>query len=363
MNKLLAVFFLLLVSGVNAEENFVKGFSKHQLSLGISGFNIKEETLLSRGAATFIEGDFLYGIDTDLQLRLTPVASFISGQQTSRDPLSPLTNSIYLKEASVEKKLGYDFSIKAGVLYQKEFLPSIAGYTKAFPGIGLLAPFKFQNHVFEIRAQGAVPASSGLASTSSELESSASLYSGTAFLKSNWTDTIATTISVSRFGFNKLSTSAAKESITRGNTVIRPTTDTNVFVYKYEGTEVTFGSDYRAEKAVFGILASFIRNDSAPKNINQGYFFSISPGLVLASKSIVRPIFEHYHVEADAMVASYSDTTYGRTNRDGYRYGIAYDSNRYRVSFVYADSKLIKATPFQSADKTYFMNLNIDNLF
>lgn len=363
MNKMTAVLLVMFVTAVSAEENFPKGFSKHQVSLGISGFNIKEESLLSRGAATFLEGDFLYGVDSDLQLRLTPVASFISGQQTSRDPLSPLTNSIYLKEASVEKKLGYDLSIKAGVLYQKEFLPAIAGYTKAFPGVGLLAPFKMQNHIFEIRAQGAVPASSGLASTSSELESSASLYSGTAFLKSQWTETLATTLSVSHFGFNKLSSSAATESINRGNTVASPTAGTKVFVYKYEGNEVTFGSDYRGENAVFGILGSYIKNDSAPKNLNQGYFISISPGLVLASKSVVRPLIEHYHVEADAMVAAYSDTTYGRTNRDGYRYGIAYESNRYRASFVYADSKLIKATPFQSADKTFFVNLNIDNLF
>ncbi len=363
MNKFTAIFFLLFASPLHAEDIFPKGFSKHQINLGISGFNIKEETLLSRGAATFIEGDFLYGVDADLQLRLTPVASFISGQQTSRDPLSPLTNSIYLKEASVEKKLGYDLSLKAGVLYQKEFLPAIAGYTKAFPGIGFLLPFRFQNHLFEIRAQGAVPASSGLATTSSELESSASLYSGTAFFKSNWTSTFSTSLSISHFGFDKLSSSAATESINRGNTVASPTAGSKVFVYKYEGNEITLGSEYKGETAVFGFLASFIKNDSAPKKQNQGYFFSLSPGLVLASKNILRPIVEHYHVEADAMVAAYSDTTYGRTNRDGYRYGIAYDSNRYRVSFVYADSKLIQTNPFQSADKTYFVNLNIDNIF
>lgn len=364
MNSFIKMTFLSLFSLTTLQaQDFTRGFSKPQISLGLSGFNIKEDVLLSRGTATIFEGDFLYGVDEGMRLRLTPVASFISGQQTSRDPLSPLTNSIYLKEASVEKKLGYEISLKAGVLYQKEFLPAIAGFTKAFPGIGFIAPVKWQNHVLELRAQAAVPASSGLASTSSELESSASLYSATAFFNSKWSEIFSTTLSVSRFGFNKLSSSAATDSVYRGNTVENLTVSTKAFVYKYEGNEIAAGADLRGEAYTFHFLSSYIKNDSAPKNQNSGYFVSVSPGLVLAGKDVVRPVFEHYHVEADAMVAAYSDTTYGRTNRDGYRYGIAYDNQRYSLSFIYATSKLIQTTPFQSADKTYFINLNIDNLF
>lgn len=363
MNGFSKIVLFFLISFSAGAEDFAKGFSRHQINLGLSGFNIKEEALLSRGTATIIEGDFLYGVDEGLQLRLTPVASFISGQQTSRDPLSPLTNSIYLKEASVEKKLGYDLSMKAGVLYQKEFLPGIAGYTKAFPGIGLLVPFKIQNHTFEVRAQGVVPASSGLASTSTELESSASLYSATASLRSNWTNVFSTTLNFSHFGFNKLSSSAASDSLNRGNTVSKVSASTKAFVYKYEGNEVTIAADLHSELLFLELQSSFIRNESAPKGLNQGYFFSVSPGVVLPSKSIFHPVFEHYHVESDAMVAVYSDTGYGRTNRDGYAYGIALDNHRYRVSFIYAQSKLIQSNPYQSADKTYFINLNIDNLF
>jgi hypothetical protein len=358
------IFFLSVfsLSGMLQAEDFPRGFSKPQLSLGLSGFSIKEEALISRGSATVVEGHFLYGVDERLRLNLTPVASFISGQQTSRDPLSPLTNSIYLKEASVEQKLDYDISFKAGVLYQKEFLPSIAGYTKAFPGLGLKAPLIIHNHALEIRAQVAVPASSGLASTSSELESSASLYSATAFLRSSWTPNFSTGLSVSRFGFNKLSSSAASESIYRGNTIANVSVSTKAFVYKYEGHEVTLGTDYKSENFVMNLQSSFIKNNSAPTSLNQGYFVSVSPGMVLPTKSILHPVFEHYHVESDAMVAAYSDTTYGRTNRDGYRYGLALDTDRFRLSFIYAHSKLILNNPFQSADKTYFLNVNIDNL-
>lgn len=359
---LLCLCFVLLTAPSFAGD-FTKGFSRHQVNLGFSGFSIKEDTLLSRGMATTVEGDFLYGVEDDLQLHLTPVASFVSGQQTSRDPLSPLTNSLYLKEASVEKKLGYELSFKAGALYQKDFLPAIAGHVKAFPGVAVMAPVSLGNHLVEVRAQAAVPASSGLASSSTELTSSASLYSGTAFFNSRWSDSFSTVFSLSHFGFDKLSSSAASESIYRGNTVASPNTSTKIFVYKYQGNEVALSADYKGEMFVFRFLSSFIKNDSAPKKQNQGYFFSVSPGFVLPSKSLIQPVFEHYHVEADAMVASYSDTTYGRTNRDGYRYGVNYESRHYRLSFIYAYSKLIQSTAFQSADKTYFMNLNLDNLF
>ncbi len=357
------ILFLFLLPLSLQAKDFAKGFSRHQINLGLTGFNIKEDSLISRGAATSVEGDFLYGVDEGLLLRLSPIASFISGQQTSRDPLSPLSNSIYLKEASFEKQLGFDWSIKAGVLYQKEFLPAISGYTKAFPGIGILAPLKLGEHLLEVRAQAAIPASSGLASTSTELESSASIYSASAFIKSNWSNLFTTTLSFSRFGFSKLSSAAASESINRGNTVVSPSVSTKAFVYKYEGNEITFGGDFKGELLVFNFLTSFIKNDSAPKKLNQGYFFSISPGYVYSSNNILRPLFEHYRVEADAMVAAYSDTTYGRTNRDGYRYGVALEKEKYRISFIYADSKLIQKNPFQSVDKTYFINLNLENLF
>ncbi len=363
MKSFSKVLLFSLISFSLHAEDFAKGFSKHQINFALSGFNIKEDALLSRGTATAVEGDFIYGVDEGLQLRLTPVASFISGQQTSRDPLSPLTNSIYLREASIEKKLVYDISLKAGVLFQKEFLPGIAGYTQSFPGAGLIIPFTWQNHTFEIRGQGAVPASSGLASTSTELESSASLYSGTVFWKAKWLDQFSTSLSYSRFGFNKLSSSAADDSLYRGNTVAKISASSKAFVYKYEGNEVTLSGDFRSDLFVFNLQSSFIKNDSAPKSLNQGYFVSISPGMVLPSRWIIHPVFEHYRVESDAMVAVYSDTTYGRTNRNGNRYGLAFDNDRYKLSFIYASSKLIQTNPFQSADKTYFINLKIDKLF
>jgi len=362
MFKIRKILFLFLIPLTLEAKDFAKGFLRHQVNLGLTGFNIKEDSLISSGAATNVEGDFLYGVEEGLKLRLNPVASFISGQQISRDPLSPLSNSIYLKEASLEKQLEFDWSLKAGVLYQKEFLPAISGYTKAFPGIGILAPFKSGEHLIEIRAQAAVPASSGLATTSTELESSASLYSASAFIKSSWTNIFSTTLSFSRFGFSKLSSAAATESINRGNTVVSPSVSSKAFVYKYEGNEITFGGDYKGELLVFNFLTSFIKNDSAPKKLNQGYFFSISPGYVYSTKNILRPVFDHYHVEGDAMVAAYSDTTYGRTNRDGYRYGLALENEKYRIVFIYADSKLIQENPFQSADKAYFINLSLDHL-
>lgn len=73
-------------------------------------------------------------IDDTFILTITPVASFISGQQVSRDPVSPLTNSLYLKEANLSIPLSKS-QIVIGALEQKKHLPGAIEYTKSFAEI------------------------------------------------------------------------------------------------------------------------------------------------------------------------------------------------------------------------------------
>ena len=128
---------LILIIYLIAPYSVAATFSKATIDLEISAFSLKETALLSRGTSTNIDGHFGLEIDSDLKINLWPVASFSSGQQASRDALNPLTNIIYLKEASVEKTAFNEMKIKIGALYQKEFLPGIAGQAKAFPAVGI----------------------------------------------------------------------------------------------------------------------------------------------------------------------------------------------------------------------------------
>ncbi len=339
-------------------------FSKATMDLDISAFSLKETALLSRGTSTNIDGHFGLEIDSDLKLILWPVASFSSGQQASRDALNPLTNIIYLKEASVEKATFYETKIKVGALYQKEFLPGIAGQAKAFPAMGIIFPWKIlTRHQFEVRAQAAVPTSSGLATSANELESSSNLFSATFLSKSEWSQFFATTISYSHFSFNQLSSAAATDSIRRGNTCSAISNSIFNFVYRYAGDEIQIFTDTNpTENFSFKIKSSYIKNVLAPEELNAGYFFSLEPSFKFSANKAIRPLLSYYHVQSDAMVAVFSDTNYGRNNRQGYRLGLAVDDEKYQWQFNYARSTLLALNPFQSDDESYVLSLNLSQI-
>jgi hypothetical protein len=365
--KFFAFFIFFISTTVQSEiketPTLLSKFTKPTLDIELSIFSLKEDALLSRGSSSLIEGRFSYLIEDDLKLNFWPVASFISGQQSSRDPQSPLTNSLYLKEASLEKKIDL-IKMKMGTLYQKEFLPAMSGQTKAFPSFGLIAPFDLiENHILELRTQFAVPTSSGLATTTTELESNSTLLSATMFLKSSWSNNFNTQVAYTHFIFNSLSSAAATDSLQRGNSVIKVNSSSAFFIYKYKGDEIHLLSELTiAEMLNLKIKGSFIKNTAAPKDLNSGYFLSVQPGVMLKSRNIIRPIVEYYHVQSDAMVAVFSDTAYGRENREGTRLGINYESSKYDLQLIYASSKLIQNNPFQSSDKSIFINLTISKI-
>ena len=347
------------------ELNFKSRFLPTTLDLELSAFSVKEEALLSRGAATNIEGHFGYLLYENVKITLWPVASFLSGQQTSRDPQIPLTNSIYLKEASAGINLGYNLNLKLGALYQKDYLPGMAGETKSLPSIALKYEQSLYStdHLISLNTQGAVPTSSGLANSTTELEAASSLLSATLMLNSKWSSRFSTNLSYSQFKFEHLSSQAANDSLQRGNSVVKINSSAGSFVYKYAGNEIIFALNYSPIANMdLRIRSSYIKNNLAPSKLNQGYFYSLSPGFILNSKFTVRTVFEKYHVQSDAMVSIFSDTGYGRTNRDGSRAGLSVETSKYAIQIFIAQSKLIQSNPFQSADKSIFLNLDLGHI-
>ncbi|MDO9184282.1 MAG: hypothetical protein Q7U04_17845 [Bacteriovorax sp.] len=359
---------LLTITRILAEDNLPSpksNFIAPKIDLLFSVFSVTEDASISKGAATSIEGHFGYLLDENISLTLWPVTSFISGQQTSRDPQSPLTNSIYLNEASVEMKLAYNVKIKLGTLYQKDYLPGMAGQSKSFPAIALIAPINFEtiSQFIELRTQAAVPTSSGIANSTTELQSSSSLLSAGIWLKSNWNNNFSTHLSLTKFKFNHLSSQIATDSLQRGNTVIKLNASSGSFIYNYSGNEIIFSLNYLFNNDFnLNFKTSYIKNNSAPRDLNQGYYFAIKPGFKISAKYTLRPVLEKYHVQSDAMVAVFSDTRYGRTNRDGHRLGLNLETNKYLLELLVAQSNLIQPTPFQSADRSIFINLEIDNI-
>ena len=226
-------------------------------------------------------------------------------------------------------------------------------------------PFTFDqgNQSIEIRSQTAVPTSQGLANSTTELESAASLISSTIFLNSKWNTNFSSSLAFSLFQYSHLSSQAAIDSLQRGNTVIKPSSSSGLFVYQFSGGELTSSFTYLiTPKYDWQWGGTFVKNNTAPKNQNQGYFYSLAPGIKLNSEYTIRAILEKYHVQSDAVPAIFSDSNLGRTNRDGQRYGISLLTSQYLLQLFGANSKLITPNPFQSADTSIFLNLEIHNI-
>lgn len=355
------IFLILLLSLLSAKAG---EFKKPIIDIAISGFSLKEDALLSRGSSTVLSGHLKYLIDENLKINIDPVASFISGQQTSRDPQSPLTNSLYLNEASIEYKILNYLAVRGGSINQKDFLPGLAGYAKSFPAIGAIFPYnKIENQELCLKTEAAVPTSSGLATNASELESSTSLFAATFDLKSTWSKYLSSHFSISRFVFNGLSSATIADSIPKGNTLVKLSSSSYIYAYKYSGSEAKLNLNIIINpKLGLNLDTSFIKNQMAPSDLNAGYFISASIPVSLNSSYIIMPIFEHFRVESDAMVATFLDTKYGRTNRNGFRYGVELLKGDYNTQLIYAESKLIQTNPFQSADKSVFININVNNI-
>ena len=328
----------------------------------LSAFSLKETALLSRGTSTNIETKLNYQVDEDLKINFWPGANFSSGQQASRDQVNVLANTIYVKEASLESKVFSFLNLKAGALYQKEFLPGLSGQSKAFPSAGLKMNSSFLFSGFEFLIQAAVPTSTGLATNSSELQSNSTLLSATANLNINFSDDFKSQLSYSHFSFNNLTSASALDSAYRGNSVSKQGASIYSFVYGFQGDELLIKAKYSGASFDFNAKAGAIKNSLAPEQMNTGYFVSLEPGIRVGEKNLVRLIASQYRVESDAMVAVFSDSTFGRTNRTGTRVGVALEKNKYSWQLIYGRSDLIVANAFQSSDESMVLDLSIKEI-
>lgn len=236
-------------------------------------YNTKETTFRSNGVTSKITLYSKYLIDDSFILTITPVASFISGQQVSRDPESPLTNSLYLKEANLTIPFTANQTagshIVIGALDQKNHLPGAIGYTKSFPGVLSVNPFlETDNFKQTINFNYAIPTSSGLANSSNELENSATLITAGVKTAQQWHPQFQTAFSANYFAFNNLTSKMASDSLSKGNSVQRINSDSHLFLNQYRGYELTSAMNWNNATNTWGLNSKLnFLNNTEVKNL------------------------------------------------------------------------------------------------
>lgn len=330
----------------------------------LGAYNTKETTYRSSGVTSKITLYSKFLIDDTFILTITPVASFISGQQVSRDPESPLTNSLYLKEANLAIPLS-DSQIVIGALDQKKHLPGAIGYTKSFPGILSTTPIlETENFKQSLNLNYAIPTSSGLANSSSELDNSATLITAGLLSSQSWHPQFQTTLAANYFAFNNLTSKMASDSLSKGNSVQRINSDSHLFLNQYRGYELSTIVGWKNELNTWGINSKFnyLNNIEVKKDKNDGYFISLAPHIQLNSKYRLHTNIKYSRIESDAMVAVFMDNAFGRTNRETNSLELKLESKSYAFEIEFSTSKIIKTNPFQNKDQSIFLSLELNNV-
>lgn len=330
----------------------------------LGAYNTKETTYRSSGVTSKITLYSKFLIDDTFILTITPVASFISGQQVSRDPESPLTNSLYLKEANISIPISKS-QIAIGALDQKKHLPGAIGYTKSFPGILWTTPLiERENFKQSVNLNYAIPTSSGLANSSSELDNSATLITAGVLSAQNWHSQFQTSLSANYFAFNNLTSKMASDSLSKGNSVQRINSDSHLFLNQYRGYELTSFFGWKNESNTWGINSklNYLNNIEVKKEKNDGYFLSLAPHFQLNSKYRLFTNIKYSRVESDAIVAVFMDNAFGRTNRETNSIELKLEAKSYAFEIEFSSSKIIKSNPFQNKDQSIFLSLELNNV-
>lgn len=335
----------------------------------LGAYNTKETTYRSSGVTSKVTLYSKFLIDDSFILTITPVASFISGQQVSRDPESPLTNSLYLKEANIAIPLSDDkdnsSQITIGALDQKNHLPGAIGYTKSFPGVLLSSPvLNTENFKQAINLNYAIPTSSGLANSSNELDNSATLITAGMLTKQIWHPQFQSSIGANYYAFNNLTSKMASDSLSKGNSVQRVNSDSHLFLNQYRGYELTSQFSWNNEQNTWGINSkiNYLNNTEVKKDKNDGLFLSVAPHMQLNAKYRLYTNLKYSRVESDAMVAVFMDNAYGRTNRETNSIELKLESQSYAFEIEFSSSKIIKTNPFQNKDQSIFLSLELNNV-
>ncbi|MBX3041470.1 MAG: hypothetical protein KF789_12250 [Bdellovibrionaceae bacterium] len=295
-----------------------------------------------------------YYLSEDLLFKVTPMARLQSGTtQSSRGELSP-ENRIYFNEASATwRALSFAF-LKAGALDQGESHTPLLVGSRPFPGARASLLFGDRTIRYGLVAETAIPTAVSLTTNQNEKEPTPTLSS--AGLRFDWTDGDLWKFSAKAgaFEYKNLSTSIASSSFLLGNEVDAVSDTEFRFNKPYKGFEAMMKFEFPLFGSLDGSLhGEVVQNTSAPAKENLAW--RAGGGLSMQWNSRLSLLLqgESFRIEPDAAVASFVDTGFSGTNRNGYRVesGIIFGKTRSKVLAGFSESNLIYVNDRQSRDR------------
>lgn len=326
----------------------------------LSGQNYEDHQNSSALVNFRIETQFRYTLDNNLLLKVSPLARLQSGAtQSSQGTLSP-ENKLYFREASATwRALPFAF-LKAGALDQGETHTPLLLDSRPFPATRVSLLSKSSVSRFGVSAEAAVPTSVGLSTNQAEKESMPQLVS--AQLRWQWTPSPLweTSIRAGVFEYRNLTTGIAADSYLLGNEADALSDTEYRFNKKYQGAEALIRSSFPLGGPLAGELAlDGLQNSGAVAGENTAWRAGINIIYAWDLRTKWFGGIESFRVEPDAAVASFVDTRFSGTNRNGYaaEVGVEFGKSRSRIRAGLRESNLIYANDRQGKDRSMYIGL------
>lgn len=352
--KIQFLFILALLSTQASAQNSARW------QLGLYGQSA-DDTLSSSKIVGFMGRAKLHHEFSDsFEANIVGQANIETGSSSSlfTDEFAP-SNGLSLKEGSLKWKIFEPLSLQAGALEQSHHQSPLFVDGGTFPAGMIALDSKFQNWIFHLDSQAAIPTGKKLSSKSVGKEPTPYLF--TEKLKFGWSsEEFSLVARGSHFQFRNLTHGIAQDSRFYGNS-ISGVSSASTFTHRFEGFESGADAGISFHKSIrWNIGGSYLQNTAGPKNANQG-IYGFSELIWKSSEFSLRPKIEFYRNEADSSPAFYTSTEFGHNNRigSGASIGIELPKAGLNIELKARRSDLIQPRTFQK-DRFQFFQLSVE---
>jgi hypothetical protein len=330
-------------------------------SAWIAAYQFQDETSKKSISELNVQINAEYQANSYLRISLWPAFSSETGNAQNRNQEEANSSAFSVKQAAV---FAGTENVEAGfgALNQRPAVGRLLIKNTAFPAVSLkLQTNSTATQVVQVGVSGeaAIPTSVNLATENQTFEKTPTFSNAKVFLKLQ-SDMIEGGLSAGYWEYKNLPSSVAKKSSANGNTIdsLSNTADLSAFAYQYKGYFANADTTLHLSNYFdTGITANYVRNNSAPNKLNQGYRLRSFATINFSDEFSSGPYYEFYRIEPDTVVAAYGTDSL-MPNTTGYKAGLELKfSKSFTLAFSGGEQIALYESPTQTRQRVYEISL------
>ena len=294
-----------------------------------------------------------------MSFKLSADLNFNSGFQQSIFDSNIEKNGFQLREASLNWAALSKLTLSAGALNTGSLKsPLLVSNSTTFTGLKERYQFNsIANWQFSFMAHQLIPTSESLSKQNSQIEPTPYFFTESLQASADINSRLKVTSALHLFEYTNLPQSVALKSRLYGNSVPN---STDQFSYTFKGYAFNLASSILLNgRHSLQLGYSFLQNQSAPSERNQGQLISAQYTWSKKTDLIIVPKIEYFINQSDSSPAYYNDSFYGHNNRKGLAYSATFHlkSSNLKIVTNFVDTKAIQADSLEPNQKLFLINL------